>query len=137
MVYLAGGSYKNKPFQSELLVLGTNRTGIAYTARMERNLRVDGVNSAVGLVTLDNHGAFVLAHGASETLAPSNKPLQATEPECTQILPDGTWKKLPVPIPADAAGTYFYEGVEQIDARRFALPYQTANGISLALYTFD
>jgi hypothetical protein len=137
MVYLAGGAYKNKPFQSDLLVLGTNRSGIAYTARMERNVRVDGLNSAVGLVTLDDHGAFVLAHGASETLAPSKKPVDATGPVLTQVLPNGSFERIVLPLPSDATGTYFYEGVEQLDATRFALPYLTTSGISLALYTFD
>jgi hypothetical protein len=136
MVYLAGGAYKNKPFQSDLLVLGTNRSGIAYTARMERNLRVDGLNSAVGLVTLDNHGAFVLAHGAPETLAPSKKPVDATGPVLTQVLPNGTFERIALPLPLDATETYFYEGVEQIDQTRFVLPYKTTTGISLAVYAF-
>lgn len=137
MVYVAGGAYKNKPFQSDLLVLGTQPSGIAYQARLERNLQVDGLNSAIGLFTIDHHGAFVLAHGGPESPANSNKTVEATTPVLTRVMPNGTFVRIPIPLPTDAIGTYFYEGVELVGKNRFALPYQSATGISLAVYSFS
>jgi hypothetical protein len=67
---------------------------------------------------------------------PNTKKISAADgPVVTQILPDGSFERRAFPLPADATGTYFYEGVEMIDNRRMVLPYRTAAGFSLAVYT--
>jgi hypothetical protein len=48
VVYGFEGGYLGKPFQSDLLVLETSPTGLIDSARMERNLVVDKVNSGFG-----------------------------------------------------------------------------------------
>jgi hypothetical protein len=136
MTYASGGSYKTKPFNSDLMVLGTQPNGIRYSARLIRDFSVDRVNSAVGLFTAPKVGAFVLAHGTNESSVPNAKKIPAANgPVVTQILPDGSFERRDFPLPADATGTYFYEGLEMIDNRRMVLPYRTAAGISLAVYT--
>ena len=136
MTYASGGSFKSKPFNSDLLVLGTQPNGIRYSAHLDRNFSVDRVNSATGLFTVPKVGAFVLAHGTNESSVPHAKKIPAADgPVVTQILPDGSFERRGFPLPADATGTYFYEGLEMIDNRRMVLPYRTAAGISLAVYT--
>lgn len=134
MVYLAGGTYKKKPFQSDFLVLGCTPTGVTHSARRIRNWEVTRMNSGVGLFTADSLGAFSVEHGTQAVPSQSEQPGKASQPTLTQILPDGTFQQHELPLPEGANGNYFYEGVELITNRRWVLPYQTETGISLAVY---
>lgn len=138
MTYAAGGAHKGKPFQSDFLVAGTQPNGIRFTTRLERNFSVNRENSAVGLFTVPEVGAFLLAHAPVEPTPPGAKNVNAAEgPVLTQILPDGSTVSRPFPKPSDASGNYFYEGAEMVNQKQLLLPYQTAAGLSLALYSIE
>jgi len=134
VVYGFEGGYLGKPFQSDLLVLETSPTGLIDSARMERNLVVDKVNSGFGYFNSKSLGTVLISAGFATPESGRKIPNNATGPRLLQVSPAKNFNPIRIPEPSDNNGFYFYEGIEQISEDRFILPYRTQKGLSIAVY---
>jgi hypothetical protein len=134
VVYGFEGGYLGKPFQSDLLVVETSPTGLLDSARMERNLVVDKVNSGFGFLNSKSLGTVLISAGFPTPESGRKMPNNASGPRLLQVSPAKNFNPIQIPEPSDNNGFYFYEGIEQISEDRFILPYRTPKGLSIAVY---